>query len=111
MKKLEEINVEIMKLENEIRGQRDNGLTGALVQKYIKCGKPDCKCMHGYRHGPYPHIQYYKNGVLKTIYIKKKRIEEYQQKLDSNKKFRKIIKQLIKLYEHKIKLERRVQSS
>lgn len=106
MRTLEEINAEIMKLEKEIEGQHDNGLTGALVQKYIKCGKPECKCMQGYRHGPYPHIQYYKDGILKTIYIRKKKSEEYQQKLESNKRFRKIIKQLNKLYKQKIKLEK-----
>jgi len=106
MKKLEELNTEIIKLEKEIEGKHDNGLTGALVEKYIKCGKPGCKCMQGYRHGPYPHIQYYKDGVLKTIYIKKQKGKEYRQKLEDNKNFRKIIKQLIKLYKQKIKLEK-----
>jgi|GEM_PF-6146752 len=110
MKKLEEINAEIIKLEKEIEGQHDNGLTGTLVMKHIKCGKPDCKCMQGYRHGPYPHIQYYQNGILKTIYIKKHKTEEYRQKIEDNKEFRKIIKQLNKLYRQKIKLERKMQN-
>ena len=33
MKKLEEINAEIIKLEKEIEGQHDNGLTGTLIMK------------------------------------------------------------------------------
>ena len=61
--KMEEDYTEIIKLEKEIEGQHDNGLTGTLVMKYIKCGKPDCKCMQGYRHGP---IRTY--SITKTEY-------------------------------------------
>lgn len=105
MRALEQVNAEIKRLEKEIEGMHDNGLSGVLVQKYIKCGKEGCRCMQGYRHGPYPHIQYYHNGVLRTIYIRKKRGEEYEQKLNQNRKFRKTVKELIKLYQRKIQLE------
>lgn len=111
MKILEEINNEINRLEKKIEGRHDNGLSGALVEKYIKCGKEGCKCSQGYRHGPYPHIQYYQNGVLKTIYIRKRKAEEYRQKVEENNHFRKTIKQLIKLYKRKIQLEQKGKTS
>lgn len=106
MKKLEQILVEIEELEKLIEGKCDNGLQGAIVDKYIKCGKPGCKCSEGYRHGPYPHIQYYdEEGVLRTIYIRKKRKAEYEEKIAENAEFRKIVKQLVKLYTRKRQLE------
>lgn len=108
MNPLKEINDQICQLEKEIEGKHDNGLSGALVEKYIKCGKEGCRCMEGYRHGPYPHIQYYQNGVLKTIYIRKRRGEEYRQKLLANHEFRKKIKTLVVLYKKKLKLEERL---
>lgn len=106
MKPLERIYAEIERLEKEIEGQYDNGLSGALVEKYIKCGKEGCRCMQGYRHGPYPHIQYYHKGVLRTIYIRKRQREEYTEKLNRNRQFRKTVKQLVKLYQKKIQLEK-----
>jgi hypothetical protein len=27
-------------------------LRGTLLQRYVTCGKPDCKCARGERHGP-----------------------------------------------------------
>lgn len=106
MNRLNIINKKIKELEKQIEGKHDNGLCGIVVDKYIKCGKEGCKCQQGYKHGPYPHIQYYdKNGVLRTIYIRKKLGNEYKEKVRQNNEFRKIIKQLVKLYLEKRKLE------
>lgn len=106
MKTLEQINEEIKRLEKQIEGKHDNGLSGILIEKYIKCGKEGCKCMRGYKHGPYPHIQYYHNGILRTIYIRKKSAEEYVKKLEENREFRKTVRELIKLYKKKIQFEK-----
>lgn len=112
MSKLDNINKKILELEEKINGKHDNGLTGALVDKYIKCGKSGCKCSQGYKHGPYPHIQYYdEDGKLKTIYIRKKQAIEYREKISQNEEYRKTIKQLIKLYKSKIKLENKKRNS
>lgn len=27
-------------------------LRGSLVERYVTCGNPNCKCAHGERHGP-----------------------------------------------------------
>ncbi|MFW6024871.1 MAG: DUF6788 family protein [Candidatus Woesearchaeota archaeon] len=106
---LSKIYDEIKSMEKNIEGRHDNGLSGTLIMKAIKCGKPGCKCREGYLHGPYPHIQYYNDEhVLKTIYIRKKQKEEYEEKLALNKDFRKKIKKLIALHKKRIKLEKEV---
>ena len=109
MNKIIQINDEIYNLELKIKGQKDNGLRGTMVEKYIKCGKEGCKCALGYRHGPYQHIQYYDNqGFLRTIYVRKKEKNEYIEKIKKNNEFLKIIKKLNNLYLKKIELERKI---
>jgi Family of unknown function (DUF6788) len=38
---------------------------------YRKCGKSNCKCAAGQRHGPYPALSVNKDGKQKTVMIKK----------------------------------------
>ena len=35
-------------------------LPGAVCQQSVKCGKPNCKCANGTRHGPY-HYRYWRD--------------------------------------------------
>ena len=45
-----------------LRGRRQNlvkvlpslteTLRGSLIERYLTCGNPDCKCARGKRHGP-----------------------------------------------------------
>lgn len=95
----QEIQMEIKNLEQLIEGKFDNGLHGCIIMKHIKCGKESCKCQDGYKHGPYPHIQYYDiNGTLRTLYIKKSLVDEYAAKLYDNNEFRKNVRKLVALY-------------
>jgi hypothetical protein len=51
-------NLSTLALENRRRGLAVNlpraelTLRGTLLQRYVTCGKPDCKCARGERHGP-----------------------------------------------------------
>lgn len=50
--------ISTLALENRRRGLAANlpraelTLRGTLLQRYVTCGKPDCKCARGERHGP-----------------------------------------------------------
>ncbi|QUH22043.1 DUF6788 family protein [Alkaliphilus sp. B6464] len=110
MNKLDTIIKEIEELEKQIERKFDNGLRGAIVDKYIKCGRDGCKCDQGYRHGPYPHIQFYdQKGVLRTIYIRKKLGTEYKEKIKENTEFRRVVKVLVRLYMQKRRIEEKLQ--
>jgi len=90
---------EIESLEKQVENKSDSGLHGSIVMKHIKCGKEGCKCEDGYKHGPYPHIQYYDDkGVLRTLYLKKDNVDKYAAKLFDNNEYRKNIKRLVVLY-------------
>lgn len=100
--KLLVINKRISELENYLDSHNDNGLKGTIVLKYIKCGKAGCKCLQGYKHGPYPHIQFYNESKkLTTLYIKKSMVETYDKKIKDNQKTKMAIKEINMLYKER----------
>jgi hypothetical protein len=38
--------------------------------KFVTCGKDDCRCKLGFRHGPYYYIRKRIDGRYKDIYVK-----------------------------------------
>lgn len=72
---LESVQAEIQVIEDMIGSIEIEieGLKGYLRFKFIKCGKPLCHCMRGGGlHGPYPHLQWWEKGRIKTKYLNKK---------------------------------------
>ena len=70
IEKLEEIEKEIEllrkkleKLEKEIPGIS----YGTVVEKYIRCGKSECK---NCPHGPYYYLSFKQDGKTKTKYLR-----------------------------------------
>lgn len=60
----------------------NNFLKGQICFKKIRCGKKNCKCAMGekekFGHGPYPHLQWWDNGKVKTRYLNRKRYPIYE---------------------------------
>lgn len=44
---------------------------GTYQKKWVKCGKPNCKCARGERHGPYLYRAKYQGGKTKWEYVGK----------------------------------------
>ena len=38
--------------------------------KFVTCGKKDCRCKLGFRHGPYYYIRKKIDGQYKDVYVK-----------------------------------------
>lgn len=47
----------------------DNG--GSIVKEMVVCGKPNCKCADGEKHGPYKYRYYSVKDTTKKEYIGK----------------------------------------
>ena len=90
-KKIEKINTDLSQIDIKIK------LKGSIHYKYIKCGKKNCHCRYTYGHGPYPHLQWWDKGKIKTKYLNKKNLEKYEKELEKNKKFETLNKELAKL--------------
>ena len=63
--KLEHLMEEKTRLMKELKDSE----SGILVHEEIKCGKSNCKCASGQRHGPYWYWYYWEKGKLKKKYI------------------------------------------
>ncbi len=44
-------------------------LRGTLVIKYLKCGRPGCRCGKGSPHGPKYYLSDKYNGVTRMLYV------------------------------------------
>jgi hypothetical protein len=71
---------------------------------FRKCGKPNCKCVRGRLHGPYPAISVNKEGKQKMVMVKKtdsavvkksKRYRYYQRTLARIRKINREIDELL----------------
>ena len=48
---------------------KDPEVIGRLVERYIKCGKPTCRCRGGAFHGPYWYLFKLQHGRMTSTYI------------------------------------------
>jgi hypothetical protein len=44
-------------------------LFGTLSETFRPCGKPECVCHKGQRHGPYLHVSYRESGRTRGYYV------------------------------------------
>lgn len=105
------VEMEIEEIKNEIDSIKISKLlSGTIVFKPIKCGKQFCRCMNGGPlHGPYPHLQTYVGGKIKTKYLNRKNFKEYKEQLDLCNRKRELEKRLKKLERKRRKLIKRLE--
>jgi hypothetical protein len=84
---------------------------GLPYKVFRKCGKSNCKCAVGEKHGPYPALAVNKNGRQRTVMVKKKDVLVVEQKAERYRRFqqtlariRRINKEIDKLLEQ-VKVE------
>ena len=73
------------------------GFDGEIVEKYVTCKRPNCICHNGFPHGPNKYFRYREGKLWKDLYLGKKIREEYLTKVESNRRIKKIEKELRKL--------------
>ncbi|MHA1265688.1 MAG: DUF6788 family protein [Candidatus Helarchaeota archaeon] len=44
-------------------------ISGTIRAEFVRCGKKNCKCVHGELHGPYYYLYRSEGNVLKKSYI------------------------------------------
>src|SRR5687767_12709900 len=43
--------------------------SGYLRKKYLTCGKAECRCAQGNKHGPYYYLRTYRKGKKRQTYV------------------------------------------
>jgi hypothetical protein len=79
-------------------------LRGSLVERYVTCGNPSCKCAKGARHGPVWYLTVTlgrgrtTGGIIPTEYVDQVRgwIENYHRLKDHLEKISEINRELLR---------------
>jgi len=67
-------------------------ITGSVVLRHIKCGKPNCRCTRGYPHFVC-QVTYKEKGKTKTVYVDKKKQAQALLWSRNYKLFKKLLKE------------------
>jgi len=64
--RLAELDAEIERARSELREMTPQA---KLYFKYVRCGKSNCRCHQGQKHGPYAYASYRdRDGRVRTVY-------------------------------------------
>jgi len=62
-------------------------LRGSLVERYLTCGKPGCKCARGERHGPVWYLTVsLKAGKTVGMQVPQDKLQQVRQLLENHRK-------------------------
>jgi hypothetical protein len=50
-------------------GRRGALMRGSLAELYVRCGRKDCRCAEGDKHGPYLYVSVFQGGRTKSVYV------------------------------------------
>lgn len=101
------VQTEIHELQNRLKDIKvEVDVKGYICFRFVKCGKPKCHCNAGVLHGPYPHLQWWDKGKIKTKYLNRKNYPTYRMEIEKAKEIQGITKRLDELYKKERKLLR-----
>ena len=50
-------------------------IAGVVCEQWVRCGKPNCHCRSGRKHGPYFYRFWRQDGKLKKEYIRRAEVD------------------------------------
>lgn len=60
-------------------------LPGAVCEQWVRCGKANCRCARGERHGPYFFRFWREDGRLRKEYIKRRDVERVRAECEARR--------------------------
>ncbi len=56
-------------------------LAGSLVEQYVTCGKPNCRCSRGQKHGPLYYLYWKERGQSRSLYVPRDKVGELRRQI------------------------------
>jgi hypothetical protein len=74
--------------------QEREQIKGSLFSRFAACGKPNCACAQGEKHGPYYVLSKRSGGEGAFIYLKDEQVSRVRELVNRHRRFRKGLKRL-----------------
>jgi hypothetical protein len=62
-------------------------VTGSLVEQYVSCGKPRCRCQRGQKHGPLHYLYWKEQGRSRSLYVPREHVKELRRQIQNYRRF------------------------
>jgi hypothetical protein len=73
-------------------------LRGSLIERYLRCGKPGCKCALGKGHGPKYYLSVSLPGLRPQMdYVRQADVEQVSQYLSNHQRLRTIVEEICEI--------------
>lgn len=82
------------RLREDLLNVLDDVMVGSIVEAYRTCGKPDCRCHDGEKHGPYYLLTWSVEGRTKTRHIPKEELPRIRRMTENYQKAREALRKL-----------------
>jgi len=74
--------------------QEREQIRGSLFSRFAICGKANCACAQGEKHGPYYVLSNRSRGEGAFIYLKEEQVSRVRELVDRHRRFKKGLKRL-----------------
>jgi hypothetical protein len=72
-------------------------VSGSLVEQYVTCGKPRCRCTRGQKHGPLYYLYWKQQGRSRSLYVPRERVSELRHQIENYRHFQTELASLLRL--------------
>ncbi|HEX2714470.1 MAG TPA: DUF6788 family protein, partial [Candidatus Acidoferrales bacterium] len=62
-------------------------MAGSLVEQYVTCGKPGCRCTRGQKHGPLYYLYWKEQGRSRSLYVPREKVSELRRQIQNYRRF------------------------
>jgi hypothetical protein len=62
-------------------------MAGSLVEQYVTCGKPRCRCTRGQKHGPLYYLYWKEQGRSRSLYVPREKVSELRRQIRNYRRF------------------------
>ena len=62
-------------------------VAGSLVEQYVTCGKPRCRCRRGQKHGPLYYLYWKEQGRSRSLYMPREQVGELRRQIQNYRRF------------------------
>ena len=85
-------------------------VAGSLVEQYVTCGKSNCRCSRGQKHGPLYYLYWKEQGRSRSLYVPREKVGELRRQVQNYRRFQKklteVLQRQLRDWQRKLQEER-----